>query len=272
MSRTRLLVVGCMKAGTTSLHRVLVEREDVRLVSEKEEASLLPPITDESQSRWHKEDGRVPAEVSTRYTQQPLEVVDASAAVAVLGDGARVAAMLRDPWHRAVSHYRHWTDIGRESRQLAEAVGDPDPENPYVAFGDYWRQLRPWLQALGPDRLHVWWLEDYGTQPLRVERELAQFVGLPPPHAPTAAWENSAEVRPALRGVVGRVVRSNAYRRAVRPLVPAKLRQSAAQRLSHDERAAVPPGTAAAEAAFRSRVNHSLAELADHIPGGARRP
>jgi hypothetical protein len=261
-----------MKAGTTSLHRVLAERNDVRLVSEKEGASLLPPIAGEVRGRWRGGDCRVAAEVSTRYTQQPLEKVDAAAAVAVLGDGARVAAMLRDPWDRALSHYRHWVDIGFEQRPLADAVGDPDPDNPYVAFSDYWRQLRPWFEAVGPDRLRVWWLEDYGTTPLTVERDLAQFLGLPPPDKPTAAWENSAEARPALRGGIGRIVRSDAYRRVVRPLLPAGLRRTVAQRLSHDERATVPPEAVGVEATFRLRVNAGLEELAAHVAGGARTP
>jgi len=54
------------------------------------------------------------------------------------------------------------------------------PENEYVRFSSYARQVMPLVEAVGLDRIHVVWFGDIRDQPERVAHELFNFLAVDP--------------------------------------------------------------------------------------------
>jgi hypothetical protein len=58
---------------------------------------------------------------------------------------ARLVYAVRDPVERAVSQYEHHRRQGAETRELADALLDPDSQ--YVSRGRYFERLQPFLDT-----------------------------------------------------------------------------------------------------------------------------
>ncbi|HVX18466.1 MAG TPA: sulfotransferase [Acidimicrobiales bacterium] len=221
-------MVGAMKSGTTSLYTLLQLHPAVRVVGDKEADQLF---RDEGVAALAREVAAHPehacGEVSTAYMQRPLREPPVAAARRALSDGVRVVAVLRDPFERAVSHWRHWRQLGTEgSAAFERAVLDPAGE--YVAFSRYHHQLAPWIDEFGSGAVHCIRLEDYQSDPVAIVRNLCAFLGVDP--APLVGLEsqrvNAAESRLVARGPARALSRSPLYRRVIRPVVPAAAKRA----------------------------------------------
>jgi hypothetical protein len=126
------LVIGAMKAGTTSLYHYLRHHPQI-FMPETKEVNFFNPLRNWSRGLgWYAAhfagagDGAVAAgEASTSYTKFPW-IQDVPARIAsTLGD-VRFIYVVRDPIERIRSHYLHYVVIGQETRPIEEAVvADP---------------------------------------------------------------------------------------------------------------------------------------------------
>lgn len=264
----RFLVIGAMKSGTTSLHSVLAAHPDIRLISEKERPTLTTGTTERERQRWHARLGdRAIGEVSAAYMQRPHVAINHANVSQHLGMDGRVIAILRHPVSRAVSQWRHLTDLGTESRPISVALTDPpSEENPYLAYSSYWWQLKPWIGALGRQRVLVVRLEDFANDTSRIIHQIEEFLNVSHVSAvfPRA---NQAERRTALRGVIGDLGRSRIYRKLLRPLVPSGLRQAVVKDLARrQKRAPTQVLSSDDQQRFLALLQWDLMQLADTFP------
>lgn len=218
------VVLGAMKSGTTTLEEVLRDLPGVSIVTEKEATSLRD---DAGSARFLERvvssQASAAGEVSTAYMQSPDIEVDPFSANEIVS-GLHALAIVREPFDRALSHWRHWAQLGRNPAQL-DAARLLDPEGPYVAYSSYFRQLRPWLEALGAERLLVLRLEDYAASPQQWVDQVVDFLGVDRTLVGAeSVLLNGAEDRVVARGLGARIARNAVYRRVVRPLVPSSLR------------------------------------------------
>jgi len=242
------LVLGAMKSGTTTLHEVLGRHPAVDVVTEKEANSLHNPRTARRLALAIRESpAAVAGEVTAGYLQAPLLEQPARAAVGLLGHGLRGIAIVRDPFTRAVSHWQHWTAIGREDRELQVALLEEG--SPYVAFSSYHRQLLPWVENLGAKQIHVLRLEAYHRSPAAALLPLWEFLGVTDAgHDEVPVHANAADNRQIASGLRGSFARSRLYRAWLRPVLPARARRSAAGSARVPSRA---PATNVERAALR---------------------
>ncbi len=220
------LVVGAMKSGTTTLDALLRAHPDVDVVAEKESSALLRPETAASfAERVRSSRLTVAGEVTAGYLQAPVLEQPVELAVALLGDRVRVLAVVRDPFDRAVSHWQHLRQLGREPLPLREAI--LDPAGPYLAFSSYHRQLEPWVSTFGRDQVLVFRLEDYRAAPAAVAGRIWDFLGVPSRGAldARAVHANPASQRVVATGWKARVRSTTFYRRVLRPLLPPAARR-----------------------------------------------
>ncbi len=232
MSPNPFLVVGAMKSGTTTLHAVLQGHPDVHVVGDKESATFLQPDKAARTARLIQASAAVAAcEVSTAYMQQPMHAPPVDTAAATLGDELRIVAILRDPFARAVSHWQHWRQLGREPGEAIDVL--MDPVGPYMAFSSYCRQLQPWIDRFGVDSVHVLRLEDYRASPASTLAALWAFLGVKALGSQDAIprHENIADHRVVALGRARGVTQSTFYRGVLRPLVPTALRRAGATAL-----------------------------------------
>lgn len=219
------IVVGAMKCGTTTLEHVLRDIRGIQIVGEKESSGFLDP--ERGGVVAHKilaSDSSAAGEVSTAYMQRPIHEIDTGQVVKSLGSDLVVIATLRDPLTRAVSHWRHWAQLGNNLHDnLADAL--MDAEGPYVGFSRYAYQLDPWVEAVGRDQILPLKVEDYAEDPWSWIVPLCEKLGVATPNDAPTVHANAADSRVIARGIGKRLGNSRAYRRIIRPLTPPTLRR-----------------------------------------------
>jgi hypothetical protein len=212
------LVIGAMKAGTTSLFEYLREHPEIDLPPDKE----VPYFNDDrfyGKQAWDEylrmafptpKRGRLSGTVTPLYMSPIASVSDTGAEEGgAPGAGydnyelprriherlpsARLIAILRDPVERAYSHYVEETRRSGESRSFAVAVDDllqPDalarsrshlvPNGGYIVLGEYGRLLEGYYDLFPRERILVLFTRDLAREPMGVLRRIYDFLGVAP--------------------------------------------------------------------------------------------
>ena len=202
------LVVGAQRAGTTSLHRALLDHPSV-VAPNLHKGIHYFDIAHANGLRWYQAHFPIEAvararhgrglqafESSGYYMHHPL----APARIAEALPGVRLIAMLRDPVERAHSAHRHEVARGFDSVSFEEALdlepsrlagevdrilADPGYQShalrhqAYVHRGQYVEQLRVLFDLFGRDRVHVVWSEDFFERPEATFSAVLEFLRLP---------------------------------------------------------------------------------------------
>jgi len=209
------LLIGAMKAGTTSLFRWLGEHPGAALPAVKEPEILLGPGDPRPAYRdlfAHLPPDVITGEASARYGH-PAEIATVVHAVERWLPDTRLVYLVRDPEQRLRSHYRHECQRGRERRSLAEATTAPD--SPYVAHSRYHDVISPIVEGLGASRLTVVRFEELMGDQGETWSRLLDDLGLHPFERPSTRHNTSddkGQFRPFMRllhdrGLVERVGR-----------------------------------------------------------------
>ena len=229
------LVIGAMKAGTTTLCRDLDLSPSVFFPTVKEPHTLCLPevVTPEGRRRYaalfrNARPEMQRGEGSTGYTKRPGIDGVVERARSVLGPDLKLIYIVRHPLARIVSHHQHLIRGGDAPADINEAVRVL-PE--LLDVSRYAMQLEPWVEAFGLDQLRVVVFEDYIGDRQRVVTELCAFLGADVP-VDEEAFENvhnaasEALVPPAgLRSLSRRITRSQFYKRVVHPRTPRWVRE-----------------------------------------------
>jgi hypothetical protein len=213
------LIVGAMKAGTTSLAAWLNDHPDVFIARGKELHyfdTFHPRGLD-----WYKahfaEATREKAvgEATPGYMLEPSTIARMAATV----PDARLIALLRHPVDRAWSQYCHMREIGRWNASLEELMTF-ECESPEAAGylrllnrGRYLEQIEHLLEHFPRERLAVYLFDDLRDRPKALFSEVCHFLDI-------------ADAIPANVGQTYNpraTVRSRAAARVIRQL-PVKLR------------------------------------------------
>jgi hypothetical protein len=172
------LIIGAMKAGTTSLFRWLESVDGVEL-PEIKELNFFSGQTWDRGLQWYRsqfpDDARVTGEASPSYSSPSLAEL-ASVRIHELLPDVPLLFSFRDPVERARSHYRHQVQRGRERRTFPEAVG---PESDYVMGSLYSRALGPYLRRFPAHQLLVLRFEQLTADAETEWQRVLAFLGLP---------------------------------------------------------------------------------------------
>lgn len=201
-----LLIVGAMRAGTSSLYKYLSMHPNAHR-SVRKEVEYFSQHYHRTQ-HWYRahwpvfpilsRDNHVYFEASPNYLFHPLAAKRAKQLV----PEAKVIVLLRDPVERAFSHYRHMERLGYECLPFADAVeaeaertaedwtaSRANPETPlskavlrysYLRRGHYVRYLKEWIDHFGHDRVHVINFDTFYDDPATRYSEVLEFTGLLP--------------------------------------------------------------------------------------------
>lgn len=151
------LIIGAMKAGTTTLFRWLASHPGCALPAVKEphffsRDDRYARGVDWYCSHFRDTGGRLTGEASASYTD-PGVVETVAGRIAALVPDVRLVFVARQPEARLRSHYVHEVQRRRERRPFRLAVEQPD--SPYVARSGYAQCLGPFLERFARDRLLV---------------------------------------------------------------------------------------------------------------------
>ncbi len=224
------LIIGAMKAGTTSLYRDLRRHPDLFLPEQKEPELLCRGLDETALKRAYARlfrkagPGSLRGEASTAYTKRPDHPVVAQTARALFGPGLKVVYMEREPVSRAISHYRHNFLEGTQDLDIDQALTRCSK---YVDYGRYEWQLQPWLEAFGPGAILRVRFEDFiADRDLHVRR-VCRYLGADPARLPALEARriyNSSSDKRVATGPSRALLHSRWYRDVIKPWLPHSVR------------------------------------------------
>ncbi len=233
MNLPDFLVIGSMKAGTTTLFRDLMLNPRVFFPLEKEPERLCHDsvLSDEGLQEYARMFARAKpdqrcAEASTAYTKRPVFEGVPARAREVLGPEARMLYVIRDPIKRIVSQHRHEVAVGKleTCKDINDAVRQISR---YIDYSRYAWQLEPWIDTFGPDRVRVIVLERYIRARSQTLEAVSEFLGLQPvlEGIDEGRVFNKADDRRVVRGPWRQVLSGPLYQRVLRPMMSTETRQ-----------------------------------------------
>jgi hypothetical protein len=230
MGNVDFLIVGAMKAGTTSLSAWLGSQPEVFVPSMKEPNFFSDDAVWKKGVAWYQDlferggPGRIAGEASVAYTDPTYAVVSASRIAQVLPD-VKLVFVTRDPIDRLRSHYRHEVLRGRERRPLTEALQDLSA--PYIGRSRYFACFEPFTELFRRERICVVPFEDLFGGSEDAWLHLLAFLGISGRSRPTTQLNASvdrAQFTPAMRVAWDAGIRRSPrfvpafVRKAVKPL------------------------------------------------------
>jgi hypothetical protein len=180
------IVIGAMKAGTTSLYHYLKSHHQIFMPTFKELDFFVSELNWVRGLAWYRRQfsaagsALARGEASTTYTRYPMHDGVPERMARVL-PGVRLIYVLRDPIERIRSHYQHLVLTGVEKSPPEVAL----LENPvYVACSQYARQLELYLDHFPREQIHV-----VTSEALKLDREntvqhIYEFLGVDPTESP----------------------------------------------------------------------------------------
>lgn len=227
------VIVGAMKAGTTSLYHYLSTHPDIFMPSPKE-LNFFSSDWERGQSWYEKQfepagDAKALGEASPNYTKAHLWPATASRLASVIPT-ANLVYVLRDPVERGRSQYLHHVADGVEHRPIDRALQDEDDSQTrdYLQTSNYVYQLESYLEHFDRNQILVLTsdaLRDHRLDTLqRAFRFLQVDVGWVPPNLHRQEHETANKV--LIHPVARRIRHLSGYRVLARH-IPQRLKKSA---------------------------------------------
>lgn len=227
------LIIGAMKAGTTTLFRDLMPNPQVYFPIDKEPECLCHDrVLSEKGRREYAgmfaktKPGQLCAEASTAYTKRPTFEGVSARALEVLGPDTRLLYVIRDPIKRIVSQHRHEVAVGRlePPKDINEAVHQVGR---YIEYSRYAWQLEPWIETFGPEHIRVVVLEQYIRARAQTLTAACEFLGITPTldGLDEDKVYNKGDDRRVARGPWRYLLEGRVYKRLVRPMMSIETRQ-----------------------------------------------
>lgn len=168
-----------MKCATSTLHEQLGRRGAFFVTEPKEPNFFNDDELYASRFDWYKDlfstahPDQICGESSTHYTKLPT-YQNTAARIRKHTPDARFVYVMRHPVERIVSHYIHeWTE-GRASSSISR---DVLADVQYVSYSSYARQLEPYLDLFGKEKVLPVFFEHLTTNKAKELERIARFLG-----------------------------------------------------------------------------------------------
>ncbi len=224
------LIIGAMKAGTTSLYRDLLENPAIYMPDVKEPNSLCRDQVLEADGLAEyaalfeaARPSQKCGEASTTYTKLPDRTGAAERARKVIGPNLRVIYIVREPVARIISHHYHSYVTGLFGPNIDEEI---HRQPSLLNYTKYAMQVTPWIELFGHENVMIVKFEEYVARRREVVAKVSEFIGVEPRPdlIDLAKVYNKSDGKP-VRVEFWRAVRlSRTYRKVIAPLLPRHLR------------------------------------------------
>lgn len=254
-----VFIIGAMKAATSTLHDQLAAQPGMVMSAPKEPNFFGDDAAWARGLGWYRSlfesagPGDLLGESSTHYAKLPDHPDVVARLTATIPD-PRIIYVMRHPVDRLVSHFIHEWTMGEMGGHIDDAV---TAHPALVDYGRYAMQLRPWLAAVGPDRVLPVFFDRLTRHPQAELERIGRFLGrdgmrwvdLPPDNVSSQRLRRSA-ARDALVNAPGLS--------QLRQRLPRRLRDRVKRRWQMTERPTL--GTAAHQR-IEATFDQDLAEL-----------
>ncbi len=264
------LIIGAMKAGTTSLFRDLMTHPRVYFPLDKEPGNLCDDrvLTPEGRAEYAAHFRRARAdqvcgEASTAYTKIPVYTGAAERARAMLAPGLKVIYLVREPVSRIVS--QHYHEVIIRDLEVEDDVNAAVRRFPrYIAYSRYAMQVEPWIAAFGRANVRIVVFERYIKDRKGTVADIERFLGLDPRPdlVETDRVFNAADSKPGHGGPFSWVPRLWVYRAVVRPVLSQEMRDRVRRLLNRRPPPKPAPPTPGTVAFLLDHLRADMAQMA----------
>lgn len=175
-----LIIIGAMKAGTTSLHHYLKLHPQISMSQEKELDFFIEEKNWHRGIEWYQSQfsgqAQIYGEASPNYTNYPWWKGIPQRMYSVVPD-AKLVYILRDPIKRIISHYIHQYDCGKENRTFAQALEDFQ-DNTYLNLSRYSLQLEQYLNYFPRSNILIITTEELDNSPDKTLQTIFDFLNI----------------------------------------------------------------------------------------------
>jgi hypothetical protein len=219
------LVVGAMKAATTTLFEDLSKHPGIFAPLEKEPGHLssdeifIEDCWDQYLSLFSKaHPGQMCFEASTYYTMRPENEGAADRAYKLLGEDLKIIYLIREPVQRTISHHAH-------AHARGDCCGDINKSivtlPRLINYSKYFYQIEPWIEAFGSDNIFILTQDYYINNRKEAVSAIQVFLGLKPfVDQINEKWIGNRRSSLTEDTHISKLIRGSAfYKRAVRKLV-----------------------------------------------------
>ena len=178
------VVIGAMKAGTSSLYNYLSLHPELSLPYTEKEVNFF---NNEEHWKagldWYRtnfENSELKkGEVNPNYAMFPTcKVVPER--LSSFAPNAKLIYILRDPIERFCSHIHHNYIKGLETRSLQNIIEDREDSLWYIAYSQYYSQLERFLTYYDKNQILVITLEKLSQEPTLIMRRIFEFLEVNP--------------------------------------------------------------------------------------------
>jgi hypothetical protein len=227
------LIIGAMKAGTSSLYQYVGGHPQV-FMPEQKELQYFGRDDWEGRLAWYEAqfDGAGGAvavgEASTNYSKYP-SIPNAADQIATVVPKVKIVYVIRHPIDRAVSHYMHSVLRGREDRPIDVAL-TADPK--YLDVSRYAMQIDRYLERFPRQQLLVIRSDDLRHRRRETVARVFAYLGVDPNVVPPTSQDEfyRTDERRERHPRLQRVRRAGWYRPAL-DAIPIGMRQAMWRRL-----------------------------------------
>lgn len=232
MSLPDFLIIGAMKAGTTSLYHDLRLNPVVFLSDDKEPGNLCHDevLTETGKRAYEKlfdkaNPKQLCGEASTAYSKLPDVPGVPQRAKRLLGANLKVIYIVRDPIARIISQHHHEITSKRISCNIDEAVRSYAR---FIDFSRYAMQIKPWIESLGRDNVLIVHFETYINKRKDTVESISRFLDIEPQTLGIDQDEvfNKTTGKPVPQGLIAKLRFTSVYRRLLRPMFSTTSRDS----------------------------------------------
>ncbi|HHP7246091.1 MAG TPA: sulfotransferase family protein [Elainellaceae cyanobacterium] len=242
MTLPNFLMIGAMKAGTTSLYRYLKQHPQIFMSPVKEPnffalegEALDDPRVSVTDIKAYQAlfngvtDELAIGEASVRYLYSPK----AAERIQHHIPDAKLIAVLRDPVERAFSAYVYQYSRGSDlSRDFGEALR-LEPERiqknydcwwHYQSMGFYYAQLKPYYERFDPSQIKVYLYEDVCDRLQDVVQNIFQFLGVDDQFKPDLQKRHNSTHIPKNQSIHNFLTKPHPVKEFIKPLFSQALR------------------------------------------------
>lgn len=184
------MIIGAMKAGTSTLYDQLARQDGVFMSALKEPAYFADDKVFARGEDWYRAlfadapKDALRGEASTHYTKLPTFPLTVSR-MQDMNLRPKFIYVIRNPVQRALSHYLHEVSQGIMTDDIIASF-DSHPE--MLAYGRYADQLRPFIDAFGLDNIFLTSLEQLKSDPDGELSKIGAHLGARAP----LTWDHEA--------------------------------------------------------------------------------
>lgn len=227
----RFLIIGGMKCATTTLFRDLQFCPQVYIPVCKEPEILSRAEFDPKEAAHEYKQinklapkGSVVGDASTAYSKWPTHEHVPQRAMNLLGPDLKIIYLIRDPFERTLSHFRHYRS---------------KPESPQISFSQFLKnfpeaidyscyglQLQRWMDVFSPENFLVIPVRQYQSDRSLWVSRVCEHIDVPAPTSLPIEDKifNQSEGRPVSTGLAKIVLSSSLYQKFIRPRISANVR------------------------------------------------